>query len=126
VRALTEAAQSRLTFIAGSRDDVPDLEPRLDDAERQAQRRELALWDGPLQPFAAAPDTSFDDFGAETDWLLRRLRATGIPEVVAVDLGRPELHGIHVVRVVAPGLEADIDHPDHAPGPRAAKVLLAR
>jgi ribosomal protein S12 methylthiotransferase accessory factor YcaO len=55
-------------------------------------------------------------------WMLDRLRAVGIEEVVAVDLTRPEL-GMPVARVVIPGLEGPDDHERYVPGPR---VLEAR
>ena len=57
-------------------------------------------------------------------WLLERLRAVGIEQVVAVDLTRPEL-AIPVVRVVVPGLEGafEEDKGDYLPGPRALAIL---
>ena len=51
-------------------------------------------------------------------WMLDRLRAVGIGEVIAVDLTGPEF-GMPVVRVVIPGLEGPDDHDRYVPGPRA-------
>ena len=61
---------------------------------------------------------SFDTLGEDVDWMLRRLKAVGIGQVLAVDLTRPEF-ALPVVRVVIPGLEGPDDHDDYAPGRRA-------
>ncbi len=120
MRALTEAAQTRLTYIAGSRDDLDSEEftPR-----GHAQKRRLAQ--GLLQ--AGPPARNFRDVASnasgtlrgDLDWLIKRLTACGIEEVVAVDLSKAEV-GIPVMRVVIPGLEAPHDDPGYMPGPRAA------
>jgi YcaO-like protein with predicted kinase domain len=120
LRALTEAAQCRATYISGARDDLyrssferyrcPDL-----------LRRQCALVaDGPrprrfadIQTFAAAT------FAEDVAWELQRLAAVGIREVVAVDLTRPEF-AVPVVRVVIPGLEGPEERiPGYVYGPRA-------
>ena len=123
-RALTEAAQARLTYIAGSRDDVSrsgyermrsaGREPSV--AERQgeaAQRRYSSVpdWDGV---------TLIDDLKHELDSLAR----CGISQVIVVDLSREEFQ-IPVVKVVIPGLEGVIFEEDYAPGPRAAHLTSA-
>jgi ribosomal protein S12 methylthiotransferase accessory factor len=114
VGALVEAAQSRLTYIAGTRDDLSPLDYRdpdgadLADALQDAFAAEATPHD-----FADVLDFVDDDAGATLDWLLGRLAAAGIGRVVAVDLTRKEV-GIAVVRVVIPGLAAP-----SAPGPAA-------
>ena len=96
-RALTEAAQSRLTFIAGSRDDLfPDMyEP--------AQHTSRVAASGPALDFrtrkSPAPGATFAEDLATT---LALLRAAGVPRVIAVDHTKPEF-GIPVVAVVVPG-----------------------
>ena len=75
-----------------------------------------------LRPDAAAAALAVD---GQVPWLLQRLAATGIPEAIAVDLGRPEI-GIPVVRVVVPGLEAAADEPGYVPGARAGALRGAR
>ena len=104
-RALTEAAQTRLTFIAGSRDNV-----FREDYER-ARNPELLDWrrrqwqaEPPTRNFGDAPDRPAPTLREDVFGVLDRLRAAGIGRVIAVDLTRPEI-GIPVVRVVIPGLE---------------------
>jgi ribosomal protein S12 methylthiotransferase accessory factor len=125
LRALTEAAQSRLTLIAGSRDDLPRrsyellLEPRA--AERQ---RALILGDVPRRRYADVPTFEGDTFDADVAWELERLRAAGLQQVIAVDLTRREIR-VPVVRVVIPGLEGVSGQPGYAHGARARALLAA-
>jgi ribosomal protein S12 methylthiotransferase accessory factor len=121
-RAMTEAAQTRLTYIAGIRDDLPPS----DYAESEPEKLGAALIDAMSQ---AAPARSFrevatfdsDDVVADVRWKLQRLRAVGIERVIAVDLTRPDL-GIPVVRVVIPGLEWDCTHRGYVRGARARRA----
>ena len=121
-RALTEAAQSRLTFIAGARDDMPrsEYERHLDPAQHARWKALIAGGTG-RRDFAAVPGlagrTIEEDLAAQLD----RLRAAGIEEAVAVDLTKPEF-GIPVVRVVIPGLEGLDSSPDYLMGARARAV----
>ena len=122
VRALTEAAQARLTYIAGIRDDLLPVE-----YEEPANAEIVdALLDALCQeaePVSLGAVRNFvsDDLGQDMRWELERLRAAGMARVVVVDLTRPEF-GIPVVRVVIPGLEGDIKHPHYIPGPRARRA----
>jgi YcaO-like protein with predicted kinase domain len=122
VRALTEAAQTRLTYIAGIRDDLSPAEYRaapddeIGDALLDALAREIVAI-----PFAEAPNFVADDLGEDLRWALSRLSAVGIDRVIAVDLTRLDLM-IPVVRLVVPGLEWDPHHPNYRPGPRAREV----
>lgn len=120
LRALTEAAQSRTTRIAGSRDDyVPES---YDSAAKLARNRTARLWlaDPPLRRFPAAPDLGGATIAGDLQRALARLAACGIGPVVAVDLSKSDV-GIPVVRVVAPGLEGAYQGAgsDYLPGPRA-------
>jgi ribosomal protein S12 methylthiotransferase accessory factor len=125
LRALTEAAQSRLTLIAGSRDDV--AHGAFHEHERAlAAWRELVDWtqaDGPQRRFQEAPTWEAETFDEDVAWELGRLRAVGVRQVVVVELTRPEF-GIPVVRVVIPGLEGQHDAPGYVPGARARRALL--
>jgi len=98
-RALTEAAQSRLTFISGSRDDLfPDLyEPAVQDAPDVAATRPTLDFRTRKSPLLGA--TFAEDLATTLDLL----RAGGFPQVIAVDHTKPEF-GIPVVAVVVPGL----------------------
>jgi len=118
-RALSEAAQTRLTYIAGIRDDLAAAEYRvaagddIRDALLDALARETARL-----PLAAAPSFASDDLAEDLRWALGRLAASGLARAIAVDLTRPELR-IPVVRLVIPGLEWDPHHPNYRPGARA-------
>ncbi len=121
-RALTEAAQCRLTYITGARDDLPAAAYALspDAAIEEALLDALQEASVPLD-FAAAPRFRSDDLGEDLRWELDRLATAGFSRVVAVDLTRPEL-GIPVVRVVIPGLEGFPSHPQYRPGARATRA----
>jgi len=123
-RALTEAAQTRLTYIAGTRDDLSSAEYRAtpDDEIRDALLDALAC-ETPPTPLEAAPSFVTDDLGEDLRWALGRLSAIGIDRVIAVDLTRPDLM-IPVVRLVIPGLEWDPHHPNYQPGPRACAAAV--
>jgi ribosomal protein S12 methylthiotransferase accessory factor len=118
-RALSEAAQTRLTYIAGIRDDLAPEEYRAapDDDIREALLDALSREVEPRR-FSAAPSGATDDLTDDLSWALGRLAAAGVPRAVAVDLTRPEFD-IPVVRFVIPGLEWDPHHPNYTPGPRA-------
>jgi YcaO-like protein with predicted kinase domain len=126
IRALTEAAQSRLTIISGSRD---DLDRRAYDTLRKPTSigRTLAEIDDPharLGSFRDAPDAFSDTFEDDLAAILAALRGTGSTQVIVVDLTRPEL-GLPVVRVVVPGLESISEAPGYIAGRRARKVLAS-
>ena len=120
-RALTEAAQARTTFIAGSRDDIGL-------SEYQPKQRLKRRLQGQVQLQNHRPEKQFGelisyDFATMDDDLaqcLTQLRAIGIQQVIAVDLSQPNL-GLSVVKVVIPGLEGAYGHwhSDYVPGPRA-------
>jgi ribosomal protein S12 methylthiotransferase accessory factor len=124
-RALTEAAQTRLTYIAGIRDDLSPAEyaeapgAEIGDLLLDALAREAT----PVS-FAAVPSFAADDLAADLRWALERLKAAGLERVVAVDLTRSEF-AIPVVRLVVPGLEWDPHHPNYRPGPRAQAIAVA-
>jgi ribosomal protein S12 methylthiotransferase accessory factor len=122
LRALTEAAQVRTTYIVGSREDIKydDYRPAtLEARNRRAQA--LARPVGRMRDFAAGGRFSFDTFEAEVEWIVERLEAAGIAQAIAVDLSRADL-AVSVVRAVVPGLEGSDHHPSYAPGPRARAI----
>jgi ribosomal protein S12 methylthiotransferase accessory factor len=119
LRALTEAAQSRLTMISGARDDL--LVERLDqDAYLTAHARfhERRGAPGPRRSFSAVPTREHATFEEDLGFMLAGLRAVGCTQAVVVNLTKPEL-GVPVVRVVIPGLEVLDDLPGYLPGKRA-------
>ncbi len=122
LRALTEAAQTRLTYISGARDDL-DPEEFSDEARnwRSSYIRELIDSSAGTGDFTECPTHVTGAFTEDLSLLLTRLSAAGMDQVVAVDLSRPEID-IAVVRAVIPGLEAPHDDPDFIAGPRALAV----
>lgn len=127
LRALTEAAQSRLTLISGGRDDsgrdsyeaarVPDGIAR--------KVRELQTLPASPRLFSSAPDARGESFEEDLQAVLAALRGAGLHEAALVDLTRPEL-GIDVVRAVVPGLESMWDAPGYRPGTRAQRAHEAQ
>jgi ribosomal protein S12 methylthiotransferase accessory factor len=115
IRAVCEAAQGRLVFIAGSRDDSFRHHQRLRATYEQANA--TLLDHPPTVDLRAFPDDSGDTFEADGVTLLDRLRAVGVERVLAVDVTHPEI-GVDVCRVIIPGLEGYMLE-DFTPGPRA-------
>jgi ribosomal protein S12 methylthiotransferase accessory factor len=98
-RALTEAAQSRLTFIAGSRDDVhPALYERMQHATPRDSTRGRR---GDFSTRRAPPVGA--TFEEDLRTTLGLLADAGLSRVVAVEHTRPDV-GIPVVAVIVPGL----------------------
>lgn len=119
LRALTEAAQKRLTMITGSRDDLryPEYRKRSDPHYIDAMTRVLGEGEGE-RSFESAPSQDCDTCEQDVAWELQALAGARLKQVVAVDLAHHEC-GVHVVRVIVPGLESIHDLPGYAPGPRA-------
>jgi ribosomal protein S12 methylthiotransferase accessory factor len=120
LRALTEAVQCRLTYIAGARDDASrDFFERARNPDRVARLREqVEQYEDAGCDFRDVPTFDSPDFRADVDHERTCLARVGLDEVVAVDLTLPAF-GIPVVRVVIPGLESLHDAPGYVPGPRA-------
>ena len=120
-RALTEAAQCRLTWIASSRDDLYRYDYRqcgvLDDFK---EFRDALLANCPSRSFLETPHWSSDDIEQDISILTNQLSLAGIESLVVVDLTIDAL-GIPVVRVVIPGLECAVETPGWCPGARAMK-----
>ncbi|TBA54204.1 YcaO-like family protein [Rhizobium ruizarguesonis] len=122
LRAITEAAQSRLTAIAGSRDDFsPRIYQRLDRSAAMQQVVELCEGDRRMRSFQARhcrPATIQESIGHIAD----RLTATGIEQIVVVPFPHRALP-ISVVRVIVPGLEVDISGQYIQLGMRAVNTI---
>lgn len=116
-RAVAEAAQGRLTMISGSRDDLFGRH-YADQRHDLIALLESTVADVGRRPFATVPSPVSDDLGDDLAFLLECCRKSGIGNVLAVDLSRPEL-GICAVRVVIPDLEDGQDVPDFVPRARA-------
>ena len=125
-RAVTEAAQGRLTFIAGSRDDLycrdyAGREPiGLFELVRGEWERQRAL-----RTFDSIPTKTHATFDDDLVALLDCLAFAGLDRAIAVDLTN-ETFGIPVVRIIVPGLEIYDEHNRHQPGRRALAFSRAR
>lgn len=98
-RAITEAVQSRLTVISGTRDDISTNETFSMYRNSPGFSEQGALIWSDLD-FDAHEFTYVDE---ELRWAIDRVTSVGLPEPVVVDLSSRE--ELSVVRVVAPGLD---------------------
>jgi YcaO-like protein with predicted kinase domain len=123
LRSLTEAAQSRLTYIAGARDDIERRDYRRPGDERPADwYRALAKGRPATRKAQTAPSQESDLLNEDLDWELERLAAAGIKQVIAVDLTMAA-YAVPVMRIVIPGLESVPDDPSYSPGARVRAKL---
>lgn len=121
-RALTEAAQSRLTAISGTRDDLTRARYRAtQQAEVLARHRALVAESGSAV-FASAPTTDHTTIGADVAHVLHRLAAAGVSAVAACSLADDDLP-YTVARVVVADLEGPVEAPRYRPGRRAAAAM---
>jgi YcaO-like protein with predicted kinase domain len=124
LRAITEAAQSRLTYIAGSRDDITRRDYALALDRELVGRQRASLRTSTPARFGDAPTYDSESFEDDVAWELVRLRSAGLTEVIRVDLTRKEF-GVPVVRVIVPGLEGPTEKIRSCRlGPRADRVRL--
>ena len=117
LRAITEALQARLNFIAGSRDDL----------FRSAYVRVRAGWHDSVNALQFAQTHSpqakkqvsraTDSFESDILDLLSCIERVGLPNVIVLDLTPPDFP-VFVVRVLVPGFEGYMHH-GYQPGPRA-------
>jgi YcaO-like protein with predicted kinase domain len=122
-RALTEAAQTRMNYITGSRDDLRHDEFTVAGRERMLQSaKAMWRWQSDMRSYSDVASCINDTLRKDCDWLLDRLRAVGIEQLACVDLSRPET-GVFVMRVVIPVLEAPHDDVSYVPGERAMAAV---
>jgi ribosomal protein S12 methylthiotransferase accessory factor len=99
IRAITETAQSRLTFISGARDDIdPDSFSR---PLPETTRRSLAAKPGPSERREPPPVHGADEL---LDLALVCLKQAGVTSAIAVPLTAMDLP-FSVVKVLVPQLE---------------------
>ncbi|WDE08007.1 YcaO-like family protein [Thalassomonas viridans] len=123
LRALTEAAQTRLTMISGSRDDVTVNEYNHGQNIKFQQR--ILSWvsqEQKLRSYREIPSWSHETFVQDMQLLTDKLSARGLDQVITVDLSKSSFN-IPVVRVIVPGLEGIQDVPGYVPGQRAQQVF---
>jgi len=106
-RALTEAAQSRLAIISGTRESIPEQVYLL---QHVRQDRPAPLDPAvPLRSFGRYPNGAGERIGADLHRVASRVREITGREPLVVDLGRG-FDGIAVAKVVAPGLRFEAAH----------------
>ena len=112
LRALTEAAQSRLSLIHVAREDTVAGELR-----RRVSYDHVRLmnwhWfqESEFEEFSQIESHDSDDFLDDIRFMMNRLKAADMNRVIVVDLTREEI-GVPVVRVVVPGLEVYAVNPE--------------
>ena len=123
LRALTEAAQSRLTFISGARDDMTrgEYEKFLDRDTYETWHADMSS-EHPGKDIDQVPTWQANSFEDDLSWEMERLRAVGIDQIVVLDLTKSEF-GVPVFRVVIPGLEGIDSSPKYVFGPRAQAIM---
>ena len=120
-RALTEAAQTRLTAISGSRDDVLYRTYAQARERREIVVERLAASRG-ARSFRDVPSFESDDVGAYVERELELLRRVDLDRVLFVDLTKRGID-LPVVRVVIPGLEGMAEFSGYVPGRRARRLV---
>lgn len=120
-RALSEAAQSRLTFIVGAREDIAAANYALTGMSRLLAPLLDSYASERPRPFSPGAGFRSMDIAEDLRWVVGRLSARKIRHVIAVDLGRADL-GIPVVRMIAPDLENLRHQAGYRPSPRARAI----
>lgn len=106
-RAITEAVQSRVTFIAGARDDQYH-----DVYKNEISEDVYRLWldeiqkvnTSALKSFESIPLIDFETLEEDQNYTLQNLSEVGIHNACYVDLTKPEFN-IPVVKIIIPGTE---------------------
>lgn len=106
--AVSEAAQSRLTGIVGSRDDLPDIYGRVERGTARPFRRlrPTVSW----QECVAGATTSFTELSNELVYISALVHKVTGYEPLVVDLSNED--AFSVVKVVVPGMVMDPDRID--------------
>jgi ribosomal protein S12 methylthiotransferase accessory factor len=99
VRALTEAAQTRMTFIQGGREDLPEIAPDRGASSAAPLRRGERI-----VAFDDIESHEHPSINEDVAFMLERLRQSGFEHVVVVDITKADI-GIPVVRVIVPRAE---------------------
>lgn len=118
-RAIVEAAQTRITNIAGARDDIVE-----GDYEQELARSIAVLTeDGPATRPAPIGLAAGTDEATLIAALTGGLASVGLGRIVVVPLGGKGL-GIEVAKVFVPGLEDRLTNRNWRPGSRATAAML--
>jgi YcaO-like protein with predicted kinase domain len=105
-RALTEAAQSRLAVIGGSREDL-DTQAYRRHTSYAAMKQIFDAWSStprPARAYGDLPDLSTGSTAGDLAAVLGRLTGGGLDVVLTAELSPPDLP-FSVVKAVVPGIE---------------------
>jgi ribosomal protein S12 methylthiotransferase accessory factor len=121
LRAITEAVQTRLTTITGSRDDVnPEEYARALPADLRLYVDDAMPGDGATRGYDGPRS-----LGAYQAWLVERVRDAAIGTLALVELVAPDFPFV-IARVVAPELEQDPRNGNRKPGRRLLRAMMRR
>jgi len=119
LRALTEAAQVRTTYITGSRDDLsPQDYSGASRKRKDDHSQRLIAQHTPARDYHMAPDWRTRSFEADIKVIVERLGNIGVYSLFVTDLSRPPFP-VHAVKVVIPAIEGVDEHPQYCAGRRA-------
>lgn len=104
LRAITEAAQSRITCIQGGREDLPQVMRDRSTSVDPKDAYDLNLPTVTI-PFSSIPTHKNSYIDDDLRLMLDRMPASGLHELIAFDLTHPDVN-IPVVRVVVPRAES--------------------
>ena len=118
-RAIVEAAQTRISVIAGARDDIAEADYG---ARLSRDVAVLTTQGSPTRPAPAglARDTSLS---MQLEFVKAGLATARLNRIIVVPLGGTRL-GIQVLRAFVPGLEDRLTNKHWRPGPRATAAML--
>lgn len=119
VRAITEAAQTRITNIAGARDDFDPAEYHKELTSAHAQFTQSQSHYSAVPPVGCTQHMSLSGL---LDYVRQHLLEHQIKDVTVVWLGS-DAFGISVVKVLAPQLEDRAPNPNWRPGYRAVSAI---
>lgn len=119
-RAITEAVQSRATFISGSRDDQP-LENYIGSYSADTLRKWRTDISNKSHKTVDHNNIFHETFEDDLEYLLRALENSGIKQAICVDLTKPEF-GIPVSKIIIPHLEGITHTHDRAIGYRMERL----
>lgn len=123
MRAITEAVQTRLTLISGSRDDASRKEYQIrQDSQQQQRVRAKLTATPPYVDFADIPTFELASSEEDLQLLQAKFSDKNLPMPMMIDLTKPEFD-IPVVRAIAPGLEGIYNVPGYQFGQRAKQFL---
>jgi ribosomal protein S12 methylthiotransferase accessory factor len=119
LRAITEAVQTRLTTITGSRDDVRPEE------YARGLPSDLRLFTGSAVPSSRLPGgyEGVRSLIAYHDWLVARIRDVGVRSLALIELEAPDFPFV-IARVIAPELEQDPRNSNRKPGRRLLRAMM--